>query len=71
MKTNHVDLTPEVRRIQAHLGSFAGATSRADRKTAKAFMLADWWFYNGVMWSPKSKHVGCGIYELSAERKFQ
>lgn len=63
--------TQEVYRIQAYLGSLEGATSRTDRKTAKAFLLADWFMANGTMWNPKSKHVGCGIYELSAEKKFK
>ena len=58
----------ERNKVQAQLGqNVCGTTINVDRPVAKAILLYGNFIYNGRMLTPKAKHIGCGVYELSVK----
>jgi len=59
------ELSSEAHRIQANISH--GTYSRTDRKTAKQILMYGHYFYDGKFLLPTAKHVGCGVYEVTAK----
>jgi hypothetical protein len=57
----------EVKKIQ--LQTAQGAEIRTTHSIAKQFLLNGNFFYFGALNEPKAKHIGLGVYVLTAQEK--
>lgn len=54
--------------LQDRLGHPSSPKDRVKRPIAQAWLLEGWFLRNGDGYEPKAKHLGAGVYELSAKR---
>ena len=47
-----------------------GIEVRSERSIAKQFLLNGNFFYNGDLKEPHAKHIGLGVYILTAKSKY-
>ena len=61
MKTANLS---EVRRIRCNLSSMEAYRTETDRPTAKAILMDGFVICNGYNRNVRTKHLGCGVYEV-------
>lgn len=63
-------LAMRIRQIQDRLG-YDGPmrTERADKQIAKAYLMEGFFMRGGKMYDPNFKHLGLGVYELTAKER--